>query len=653
MMAAILTIGGPTLTLTSCVSNDDNAVVTPSGPGPMAEKIEGLWWSDRNVKGKLPENEIAETVDKSYVKIVQAYQFKANGSAQWAKLYINEKGELVDLVGSLYDNSDIMYPDGSYGTPWFNFTTAENGTITITNNKTDIRPDIIPQTWQVKYHDGAISVTDNGIDFELQPADDQMTEVLNAYNRIANSGGNGPGDGDEVAESLKDVKYEIIRDTAMWKFDILSNVYGAIMRDHDIEAELEKMRKEAQKPLHLNTNTTRAAGTTRSVADPKVVWSPSGFRYIDYTYESVDEQGRPITLSSRVCWGVTMLYGSYYDEFRPCDLVLCAHSTIADDLEAPTLGGSAETLMLQGDRVLILPDYIGYGVTKDRVHPYINHDLCARNCIDALKAGYKVFADKADAYKPSVDHSKWMAPLADSRMVADLSLPGTHNACTAEGWHLAQLLSESTAKAQDLTIDEQLKVGVRVFDLRPERVLNAATASYELRCSHGIVQTSLLVKDFFLKLKTFLAENPTEFCIVTCNLTNSNDPVGYSNWRKDFAELINGSDLSGLFADFKPAITVGEMRGRVLLLSRYEYDGNIVGGICQDWSNDKKLANQTKGKIKAANGSEAPLWTQDYYAVGSDLTGKDEAIRYMLDATAARDMTSVTPAWVFTIRQAT
>ena len=150
MMAAILTVSGPTTMLTSCVSNDDNAVVIPSGPGPMAEKIEGLWWADRNVKGKLSENEITETVDKSYVKIVQAYQFKANGSAQWAKLYINEKGELVDLVGSLYDNSDIMYPDGSYDTPWFNFTTAENGTITITNNKTDIRPDIIPQTWQVK-----------------------------------------------------------------------------------------------------------------------------------------------------------------------------------------------------------------------------------------------------------------------------------------------------------------------------------------------------------------------------------------------------------------------------------------------------------------------------------------------------------------------
>ena len=51
--------------------------------------------------------------------------------------------------------------------------------------------------------------------------------------------------------------------------------------------------------------------------------------------------------------------------------------------------------------------------------------------------------------------------------------------------------------------------------------------------------------------------------------------------------------------------------------------------------------------IKAADGSEAPLWTQDYFSIGSDLTGKDEAIRKMLDATAARDMTSTTPAWVF------
>ncbi len=52
-------------------------------------------------------------------------------------------------------------------------------------------------------------------------------------------------------------------------------------------------------------------------------------------------------------------------------------------------------MMMSGNRLLIIPDYEGFGVTKDRVQPYIIHDLCAQQCIDALKAGYKIFRDKA------------------------------------------------------------------------------------------------------------------------------------------------------------------------------------------------------------------------------------------------------------------
>ena len=55
VMTAILTISGTTTALISCAGNDDNAVVTPSAPGPLAEKIEGLWWADRNVKEPTKE----------------------------------------------------------------------------------------------------------------------------------------------------------------------------------------------------------------------------------------------------------------------------------------------------------------------------------------------------------------------------------------------------------------------------------------------------------------------------------------------------------------------------------------------------------------------------------------------------------------------
>ena len=140
-------------------------------------------------------------------------------------------------------------------------------------------------------------------------------------------------------------------------------------------------------------------------------------------------------------------------------------------------------------------------------------------------------------YKPTkVDNSQWMKTLADSRLVADLSLPGSHDACTADGWQskLFSPIAESTAKTQDLTIREQLKVGMRVFDLRPERVFEET--AYVLRCAHGYMFTKLLVRDFFQQLKEFLTANPTEFCILTVDLSATFDKEA---WGKEFTAMIS------------------------------------------------------------------------------------------------------------------
>ena len=40
-----------------------------------------------------------------------------------------------------------------------------------------------------------------------------------------------------------------------------------------------------------------------------------------------------------------------------------------------------------------MPDYIGYGVTKELPYPYLHHDVCAINSIDALTSGYDLFGD--------------------------------------------------------------------------------------------------------------------------------------------------------------------------------------------------------------------------------------------------------------------
>jgi hypothetical protein len=245
-------------------------------------------------------------------------------------------------------------------------------------------------------------------------------------------------------------------------------------------------------------------------------------------------------------------------------------------------------------------------------------------------------------YKPKgVDNSQWMKQLKDDRLVADVSLPGSHDACTAEGWQNPFLgIFDLTAKCQDLTIKEQLKAGVRVFDLRPEYVLDGM--NYVLRCSHGMASTKMLVSDFFKTLKQFLSANTTEFCIVTVDLSNTRRKDA---WGKDFNALVNSAEFKSMFADFKARLTVGEMRGKVLMLSKEVYAEKPLGGYCYGWVYDLELEKQQQGYITAADGSETPLWVQDYW---KNITrdNKVAALVRMLEASVKRDMAAEKPVWV-------
>ena len=265
------------------------------------------------------------------------------------------------------------------------------------------------------------------------------------------------------------------------------------------------------------------------------------------------------------------------------------------------------------------------------------------NSLVEVNGGSSTVKYDVNDYKPkNVDNSQWMKTLADSRLVADLSLPGSHDACTADGWFYKDLgkIAEVSAKTQDLTIKEQLKVGMRVFDLRPERMHDGA--NYVLRCSHGIMYTKLLVSDFFQQLKEFLAANPSEFCLLTIDLSATSDKTA---WGKEFTELVNSAEFRSMFADFKPRLTVGEMRGHVLMLSCQKYAEQPVGGYCNGWISEKGHKELMKGNITGADGVETPLWVQDFWGKW-DREGKDEAVVSTLEAAVGRDLTAEKPAWV-------
>lgn len=94
-------------------------------------------------------------------------------------------------------------------------------------------------------------------------------------------------------------------------------------------------------------------------------------------YESIDLDGNPILLSGKVILPAKQAIKRY---------ILVSHYTIASNAEAPSNTFSLEGLLVNLGYALIIPDYLGYGITADHVHPYLVMDITARNVLDMYLA---------------------------------------------------------------------------------------------------------------------------------------------------------------------------------------------------------------------------------------------------------------------------
>lgn len=95
------------------------------------------------------------------------------------------------------------------------------------------------------------------------------------------------------------------------------------------------------------------------------------------TYPSINAQGDPIRLSGKV-----MLPKGR----KPKRMILVSHYTVCSDAEAPSNCFSLEGVLVNKGYGLVIPDYLGYGVTSKEIHPYLVMDLTARNVLDMYLA---------------------------------------------------------------------------------------------------------------------------------------------------------------------------------------------------------------------------------------------------------------------------
>ena len=161
---------------------------------------------------------------------------------------------------------------------------------------------------------------------------------------------------------------------------------------------------------------------TRGLVDEGTATFP-GAKLYSYTYPSVDADGNEVTLSSLMAVPTRMVISTTYA--MPNNLIIGCHVTITSNFECPTeynrsggwLSWMTDVGMLidytrydetrQACCLVILPDYEGYGVSKDRPHPYLYQELTARQVVDAVRAGLKLYEENIGFLEFSHFEDNW------------------------------------------------------------------------------------------------------------------------------------------------------------------------------------------------------------------------------------------------------
>ena len=207
-------------------------------------------------------------------------------------------------------------------------------------------------------------------------------------------------------------------------------------------------------------------------------------------------------------------------------------------------------------------------------------------------------------------NSSWMSDVGDKTYVSQLSIPGVHDAGTGHGFTtLYGVIGERFARTQDKTLTQLWNSGIRAFDLRP------AVDGSDLRICHGYVSTNLMFSTAISTLCNLLDQYPTETAIVIIRHESEGDS-GSGNWDNLVKSKLSSSPASSHTINFSPMLKMGDVRGKLIVLSRNAYDTNPIGGFVYNWGESANFSQQQGGYIKGI-GNQCPVFIQDFYNVSA------------------------------------
>lgn len=146
-------------------------------------------------------------------------------------------------------------------------------------------------------------------------------------------------------------------------------------------------------------------------------------------------------------------------------------------------------------------------------------------------------------------------------------------------------------------------------------------------------------------------DNPGEFAIIIVRHETDGEKKDIGDlWEVLMDSCLNAEEFSGMLVSFRHSLKVGDMRGKVLVLSRDKYLNNkrLVGGYISNWTHSSDIADQKKAIINAKGLIKtSPLYVQDFYdCTSGKLPTKLEAMKTMFqEAGKALSRTTGTRTW--------
>lgn len=200
--------------------------------------------------------------------------------------------------------------------------------------------------------------------------------------------------------------------------------------------------------------------------------------------------------------------------------------------------------------------------------------------------------------------SDWMASLDDTAHLTSLTIPGTHDSGALYS------IADVAGKCQSLSVAEQLKAGVRFFDIRLQ--LRGDT----LAVVHSYVDQLTGFEEVMDAMADFLRSHPTEFLLVS--IKEDDEPRSPSTTFADAVETM----LARYDDVFNPAQTlpqtVADARGTMTVIARYA-DAAVGIPAYHGWQDNTTFLL-------------GDLFVQDQYAVSGTAEKQDAVTSAFLEA---------------------